>query len=229
MIGSFLEKSIQIPERFVRGPASAFDFAGSLGCHRFSFSVMREPQFRICFPRRIDLRWALLLPKSLGHPPNVERALRRYRCRHVVSERGRCAAFALGSSRREGTGLAWYVITIQSDLAGVNSAAIRDYIRGWRKLLFGIIVQDAIRAGAARIALPPAADIIQASIWPKRQVPLTAPTSWEVLYDKTALEFGLGLTPCDVPVNIQVLPRRRAHMCGEVFEASLKGGSHEGD
>ena len=187
---------------------------------RFRYCANTSPSFRITFPARIDIRVALLLPKRLGAPASVERALRRSRCRHVRSERGRCAAFALGSARREGDRRCWYIVTLQSDLASMRSSALRDYLRGWRTALFVVLIDAARKAGVDEVYVSPAREVFRASLLARR--PGTAlPSHWTTIYDSTAQAFGMRLACIERPINIQMLPRRRACWSTEFFALHL--------
>jgi hypothetical protein len=190
---------------YLRPPAAP---AGSGSKARFAHVVSGSPSFRIPFAARIDVRIALLLPKSLSLPPRVERALARTRCRHVTSERGRCAAFALGTSRRDGEGRSWYVFTLQSDIASLGRAVLRDHLRGWRKALFAAVLKEAKERKVERVFLSSAQEVFRASL--ARQLRSDVPSHWTTIYDATAGSFGMRPVEVAPPINIQVLPRKRA-------------------
>lgn len=154
----------------------------------------------------------MLLPRELPYPGSVERALRKHRCKHVTTESGRCAGFALGLSRREPHGTVWYVTAIQSDLAFAPSSRLRDYLRGWRNALFSNVLTQAREHLAVAVALPPAEAVAKAAAWwmPRRST--GAPASWLNIYDRTASDFSMALEEVALPVNIQVVPRRRRVM-----------------
>jgi hypothetical protein len=194
----------------------------ALQCRGFSYAFSAAPQFRIPFPRRINLRFALHLPEQLAHPPAIVRALRKNRCRHVVSAKGRCAAFALGTARREADGTAWYLCALQSDLALCEHSAVRDYLRGWRKVLLACVL-NAARAEQVRwVCLPPAQAVYDVART-NRAYPLkTLPDLWRQIYDRTAREFGMSLSNAERPVNIQVLPHRRAHECTAFYRLTVR-------
>jgi hypothetical protein len=187
---------------------------------RFAHVVSTSPSFRIPFPARIDVRIALLLPKALALPVRVERAVAHTRCRHVTSERARCAAFALGTSRRDDERRCWYVFALQSDLASLGSAVLRDYLRGWRKALFAALLQAARQSKADKVYVSPAHEIFRASL--ARQLRADVPSHWSTIYDGTAQAFGMVPTRVERPVNIQVLPRRRACWSSEFYEMDLR-------
>lgn len=188
---------------------------------KFSFLFVRSPKFRIKFSRHVDLRFALLLPRYLNLPLGVERALRDQRCRHVVSENRRCAAFALGAARVEGRSLMWYIFTLQSDLAFSKRAVLRGYIRGWRKVLFASIINCAASNSVTALYLSPSKEIIRPAF--RRHPPAAnrIPPVWEFIYDKTAQEFGMSKITVADPVNIEVLPRRRPCLSNEFFRLIL--------
>jgi len=211
-----------LPSELVRNSDAAPIFR-SLKYRNFSFTFVEDPAFRIPFPKRVGLRFALLLPKRMQLSTAVNRALRHERCKHVTSCSGRCAAFALGMSRKEHGAVVWYLLTLQSDLAFSPRAALRDYLRGWRKVLFGCIKAYATSRSIDVIRLSPAGEVFRAAVFRNRSVPGRIPPVWEAIYDGTAREFGMVRTEIEDPLNIQVLPRRRPCFSKEFFELRLKG------
>ena len=203
----------------------ALEGAGGLaavGCRGFSYSFTAAPQFRIPFPSRVNLRFALHLPEQLSHPTAVSRALRKHRCKHVTSGKGRCAAFALGTARREADGTVWYLCTLQSDLALCTHAAVRDYLRGWRKVLLACVLNAARTEPVHAVCLAPAQAVYDVART-NRAYPLkTLPELWRQIYDRTAAEFGMQLVEVDRPVNIQVMPHRRAHHCAGFYRLAVR-------
>lgn len=200
--------------------------AGRRSVSRFRYHASTSPTFRITFPARINIRVALLLPKHLGAPVNVERALRRSRCRHVRSERGRCAAFALGTARREGDRRCWYIFTLQSDLASMRSAALRDYLRGWRTALFMVLLARARTERVDEVYVSPAQEVFRASLLGRR-AGSTVPAHWTTIYDSTAQAFGMRRARIERPINIQMLPRRRACWSTEFYALRLAREAEE--
>jgi len=203
-----------------RDQAGARSFA-PLQCRGFSYAFSASPQFRIPFPRRVNLRFALHLPPTLTYPPAVARALRRDRCRHVVSGGRRCAAFALGAARREADGVTWYVFALQSDLALHGRPALRDHLRGWRKVLMACVLNAACEQGVRDVCLPTAQAVYEMARL-SRAYPLTAvPDLWRQIYDRTAREFGMQLAAVESAVNIQSMPHRRASACATFYRLRL--------
>ncbi|MGH7787905.1 MAG: hypothetical protein ACRERC_13605, partial [Candidatus Binatia bacterium] len=203
-----------------RGSAAAPSFA-PLGCRGFSYVYSAAPTFRLPFAQRVDLRFALHLPKTVLHPQPVLRALRRDRCRHVVSAQGRCAGFGLGATRREAAGLAWYIYVLQSDLALLGRPAVRDYLRGWRKVLMACVLNDATAQAVRTVYLAPAAAVFEAAQLNRGFALTRMPDLWRQIYDRTAEE--LGMAPCEVAtaVNIQTTPHRRALPCRTFYRLNL--------
>jgi hypothetical protein len=213
-----------VPMRLDRG-ADGGAILAPLRCRGFSYEFSSAPQFRIPFPRRVNLRFALHMPERLFHPPSVVRALRKNRCKHVVSAKGRCAAFALGTARREADGTTWYLSVLQSDLALCEHAAVRDYLRGWRKILFACVMNAASAAQVRTVCLAPAQAVYDVART-NRAYPLkTLPDLWRQIYDRTAQEFGMSLADIERPVNIQVLPHRRPHPCAAFYRLTLRSSA----
>src|SRR5271165_3898662 len=136
------------------GPAHAFDIGGNHNCDRGhpiasrcikanyaerGWAFTSHVKFRMQFSSRVNLRCALLVPRGAAVPEGILTAFRRHRCKHVLNESRRCVAFSLGVARHEPTGLVWYVLALQSDIAFCKSSRLRDYVRGWRKYLFAAI------------------------------------------------------------------------------------------
>lgn len=192
-----------------------------LQCRGFSYAFSASPQFRIPFPHRVNLRFALHLPRGLSHPPSVVRALRVDRCRHVVSAGGRCAAFALGTARREAEGVAWYVYALQSDLALSRRPAVRAYLRGWRKVLFACVLNAAEAARVRAVHLAPAEAVFDVARSSRAYSLEQLPDLWRQIYDRTAREFGMALVDVERPVNIQLMPHRRPHACTTFYRLQI--------
>jgi hypothetical protein len=206
----------------VQRDADSARWFAALGCRGFSYELTAAPRFRLSFPRRIDLRFALHLPRTLAHPSGVASALRRVRCQHVVSGGGRAAAFALGTARRETHGLVWYVFVLQSDLALLGPAALRDYLRGWRKVLFAGVLNAARSAGAGAVCLAPAEAVFHAAALFRGYDLRRLPPLWESIYDRTAADFGMTPGCATAPLNIQSVPRRRPYLCDVFHRLSLR-------
>ncbi|MEO8604201.1 MAG: hypothetical protein ABI629_16615 [bacterium] len=207
-----------------REQAGAQAFA-ALGCRGFSYAFSTAPRFRIAFPQRVNLRFALHLPASAGHPPAVARALRRDRCRHVISAGGRCGGFALGTARREAQGDAWYIYALQSDVALFGRPVLRDYLRGWRKVLMACVLNTARAAAVQAVYLTPT-DAVYDTARMNRAFPMTrVPDLWRQIYDRTAQEFGMAPVEIDTAINIQSTPHRRPYACRRFFRLDLSAGS----
>lgn len=200
-----------------RGQVGAQPFFAALQCAGFSYAFSASPRFLIPFPRRVNLRFALHLPTTLTHPPAVVRALRRDRCRHVVSVGGRCAGFALGTARHDARGLAWYICALQSDVALRGRPALRDYLRGWRKVLMACVLNAAAAAAVRVVYLAPADAVFETARMNRAYALTRLPDLWRQIYDRTAQEFGMELGEVERPVNIQTTPHRRAYACGTFF------------
>jgi hypothetical protein len=205
-----------------RGQAGTQPFA-ALQCGGFSYAFSESPRFLIPFPRRVNLRFALHLPTTLTHPPTVVRALRRDRCRHVVSVSGRCAGFALGTARADARGLAWYVCALQSDVALRGRPALRHYLRGWRKVLMACVLNAAVAAAVRVVYLAPADAVFEAARMNRAYELTRLPDLWRQIYDRTAQEFGMELGEVERPVNIQTTPHRRAYACETFFGLQVAG------
>lgn len=197
----------------------------ALQCRGFSYAFSASPQFLIPFPRRMNLRFALHLPTTLSHPPAVVRALRRDRCRHVVSAAGRCAGFALGTARREAQGLAWYIYVLQSDLALSGRPVLRDYLRGWRKVLVACVLNAAAAQGVYVVYLAPADAVFGAARMSRAYALTRIPDLWRQIYDRTAQEFGMQLGEVEQPINIQAMPHRQSYFCRTFHRLPASGGT----
>lgn len=109
--------------------------------------------------------------------------------------------------RSEPDGKKWYVAAIQSDLAFASSSRLRDYVRGWRTALFTKLLEEAKAAGVTRIYVPTADEVFRAASFRTRR-PLP-PKSWYDIYDRTAADHGMKAVTLPIPVNIQLMYRRR--------------------
>ena len=217
-------------------PSLAFNVGGDLDCNRRhhdetncmgahyaerGWAFSRDVQFKTRFSSRVNLRCALLVPRSEAVPKPILAALRQHRCKHVLNESRRCVAFSLGVARQEPTGLVWYVLALQSDLAFCKSARLRDYVRGWRKYLFAAILDAAKEAAVSAIAMPAADNVAKAATWWIARNVAEAPPSWRAIYDRTSAEFGLAPRTIREPIDLQLLPRKQPFLCKEFFVREL--------
>jgi hypothetical protein len=207
------------PDHVDRADADATPFA-RLGCRGFSYAFTERPRFRVALPQRVDLRFALHLPTGLTHPPAVARALRHDRCRHVASAGGRCAGFALGSARREPSGIAWYILALQSDVALHGRPALRDYVRGWRKILMCCVLNAAQAHGVQAVHLATAEAAFETARLNRAFALTRMPDLWRQIYDRTAAELGMRLASV-APVNMQTTLHKRAFACATFHRLPL--------
>lgn len=190
-------------------------------CKRFPYCFTDLPEFRVDFPKRINLRFALLLLANYPYRDSIRKALKTAKCRHVISENRRCAAFALGISRDEDRQEEWYIFTLQSDLAFSRHAVLRDFLRGWRHRLFEAIIRLARESNVSCLYLPPADEVYRSARFARPRSSAQPPKSWEIIYNKTATDFSMRLVTIALPVNIQVMPRQRSHLCSRFYKLVL--------
>ena len=187
----------------------------------FPYWFTNLPEFRVRFTKRINLRFALLLPSDYPYRDSIRKALKVAKCRHVTSENRRCAAFALGASRSEDQKEEWYIFTLQSDLAFSRHAALRDFLRGWRHRLFEAIIRSARENNVSGLYLPSADEVYRSARFARPRLSAQPPKSWEVIYDKTATDFNMKMVNISLPVNIQVMPHLRSHLCSRFYKLAL--------
>lgn len=173
----------------------------NLGCRGFSHELWVDAKYRSSRPG-IDIQIVLLPAYQLFYPPKVHAHLRTL-CRRYYSHFSRggypCIAFALGRRTLDG----WYILSLQSDVAFRQPSALREHFRGWRKVLFHHVVELAREEGAA-IHLPRGADVARACVPGDALVQERLRKRFELIYDRTARDFRMGLVRRPVPHNIQV-------------------------
>jgi hypothetical protein len=174
-----------------------------IGCRGFSFKAYDT--LKLVGPLRpsVNLQITLMPEESLFYPPRVKRYLRRVNSNHYFYNGFPSIAFALG--RRIG-GVCCLMV-LQSDLSFRAPSYIRDYFRGWRKVLFAVIVR-AVLKDTRLIYLPRTEDVLRCCHKGFR-APQSVPESWKCIYDATAETFGMELIRLGKKVNIQVFSDQR--------------------
>jgi hypothetical protein len=200
-------------DRFREGLADSLRMRAwfkALGCRGFSYELHRfariwGPRTGVPLPlrRAITLRFALMPGERLFYPPKIRRYLGRARRSHCFRRGLPVIAFGLGAE----VGRAWYLFVLQSDLAFRTPAYIREHFRGWRRVLFAHILGKA-RGRVDAVYLCTAEDALRAC-HRDYYAPRTLPESWQVIYGRTAADFGMPLRHLNRRVNIQVFSRQR--------------------
>lgn len=184
----------------------------SLGCRGFSFRVIDQPEFSEPLREDVNLRIALVAGDSLYYPAKMKRYLRRTNNNHIFNGGFPSLAFALG--RRSPA--AWYIYTLQSDLVFSHPSHIRDHIRGWRKIIFSVVLGLA-SGQVSSVYLCRSEDVLRSCHSAHRR-PQAVPESWAAIYDRTALEFGMSVVRVREPVNYQLFADQRAVYTSEFYE-----------
>ena len=109
---------------------------------------------------------------------------------------------------------------MQSDVASLGSAVLRDYLRGWRKVLFRTVLDAAQAEQVDTLYLATAQEVFRGSL--ARQLRADVPSHWTTIYDATAQAFGMNAAHVAPPVNTQVLPRRRPCWSTDFFALVLR-------
>jgi hypothetical protein len=197
----------------------------ALGCRGFSYKFCRVsalwgPVSHGLLPLRgrITLRFALIPDEKLFYPPRVRAYLRRFERSHFFHNGHPAIAFALGAE----IGGAWYVFTLQSDVAFKTPSYVREHFRGWRKVLFAEILRAGVDKARA-VYLCTAADALRAC-HREYHAPRRVPHSWEVIYEQTAADFRMKLTQLESGVNIQVFHGQPVVYTRRFYEYLFTGG-----
>lgn len=208
----------KLMHRADRGP----EIRRVLGCGQFPFVFSQDPEFSLPIPRRIDLRFAVFLRRERLVSTELLELFDEQQCAHVARGEPPCIGFALGTKRREDRATMWYIFTMQSSFAFSPHARLRRMIRGWRKVLFVCIADEAYQRSVDGVFLVPSDEVHRTAFlgWPKER--RRVPPSWRGIYDRTAVEFGMPRARVATPLNIQALFRRQACFCREFFYLDLK-------
>ena len=191
----------------------------ALDCRGFSYRIEDGITFSSRLARNITLRMALMSGGDLFYPPRIRQYLRRVKNNHHFTGGYPSIAFALGTKTEH----AWFVFTLQSDLAFASPSYVRDHFRGWRKVFFDRIITLA-RHHTGALYLCRALDAVR-TCHPRFSVPSSVPPSWKVIYDGTATFFGMELISLRKPVNIQLYPRQRPVFTRHFYRLALDSSS----
>lgn len=170
-----------------------------MNCRGFSYETLTNFSFSTKLDSSINFKISLQSAKHLYYPPRLRRYLPRKHRNHIRKNNFPSIAFALGRIIDNKL----YIITMQSDLFFHGPACIRDYIQGWRKILFAEILSYA-SSKISDIYLCRADDILK-TCHPNFNIPTKTPEIWFQIYDKTAKNFNMRLVDLDEKINIQVL------------------------
>lgn len=188
----------------------------ALGCRGFSYKLFTDMTgFPYRLRRNINLRMALVADSELFYPKKVRDYIVRHRANHYFAYQAPAIAFAQGIANKD----AWYIFVLQSDLVRYGPTAVRQHFRGWRKVLFANIVEQA-KPQVERVYLCQVDDVVSAchSDFPK---PTPVPPSWDVIYHGTALDFGMRLNELPRGINIQLYDRKPAVYARRMYELKL--------
>ena len=174
-------------------------FFNDLNCRGFSYTVVENFDFSYKLKKCIDFRFALVTDKNLYFPPRLRRYLPRPHKNHIRINKYPSIAFALGQI----VGKNLYVNVIQSDLFFNGPAVIREYIKGWRKVLFAELIE--FMQGKVKAIYLTTADEIFQTCHPDYKKPVVTPKIWYQIYDETAIYFKMKKRVLTNPVNIQTL------------------------
>jgi hypothetical protein len=200
--GSEYKKSIDVQDFLsdIRHSKSADRYFKSLNCRGFSYLVTNNFEFDTSFPLRptINYRLALIAARDLYYPPRLRRYLPRKHGNHIRIDRCPSLAFALGRIK----GRALFIFVLQSDLVFKGPACIRDYIRGWRKVLFAEILRN-VDERVNKVYLVHSKDLLR-TCHPEFFPPMTTPHNWRNIYEGTANDFQMQEINLTQKINIQV-------------------------
>jgi len=170
-----------------------------LNCRGFSYHVTDKFDFSYKLDSTINFKLALLSNKSMYYPPRLRKYLPRPHRNHIRERKYPSIAFSLGRIIDNKL----YIIVMQSDLFFNGPSYVREYIKGWRKVLFYEILEYA-KDKFDDIYLCTSEDIVK-TCHPDYNRPKFTPEIWVHTYDKTAQLFNMQLTKLTSSINIQVL------------------------
>lgn len=140
---------------------------------------------------------AINYSSDLNYPSSVAKALKQPHFNHSkISKDNFSIGFAIGMWNANGL----FIFVLQSDIMFLGSSAVRDHFRGWRKILFHHIIQEAYLK-RSDLYLVSAHDVIHCCK-PKMK-PKCVPESWINIYDKTAEYFDMEQVEISTSINIQ--------------------------
>jgi hypothetical protein len=179
-----------------------------LECRGFSYQVLHSPSFINRFKSDIDIRLAMVANyDELYYPDKVINNLKKYSSVHIKSKYP-LIAFSLGKSFTYEKCKCWLIIVLQSELAFNKSSNLREHFRGWRKVIFSYIINEAKKNGIERLYLVSSKDIMECCS-PAHMKPKSVPESWIQIYDHTAVFFNLKMKKIGNELDIQLYARKK--------------------
>lgn len=191
-------------------------FFNELECRGFSYILSDNFDFSCKLGSSINFKLALLTDKYLYFPPRLRRYLPRFHRNHIRENKYPSIAFALG--RIEGKNL--YIFILQSDLFFNGPAVIREYIKGWRKVLFAEII-NSMQGKVENIYLS-AADEIFRTCHPRHRRPDKTPDIWFQIYDETAVKFKMRKTLLENMIDMQTLYDLPQEFTNKMYHLNFK-------
>ncbi len=220
----------RVPELFPEAQELHKHFR-AIGCRGFSCQVdseMKHYNRQHCWSYRlgssINLRTALLAAHGLFYPHRVNKYLRSVLLdpTHYTLDGMPAVAFSLGRKTEAG----WFIFVMQSDVASSGPSYVRDYFRGWRKVLFANIARRAI--GKTRSLYLCRSEDVARACYPGSRRSTRISDTWQSIYDGTAHEFGMSLVRLPLPVDIQLYRSKGPVLADLFYELSLDGSNSQG-
>lgn len=179
-----------------------------LSCRGFSYGLDTKMRGYNCqFSREyhldpsVNIRVALIAREQLFYPAKVQKYLRRvpWSANHYFYK-GRDPSIAICFGKKQQD--AWFIFTMQSDLASHGPCAVREHFRGWRHVLFANLVAQASQY-VSKIYLCPAQGVERGCHPGTKPLPGLS-EKWKGIYDRTAEQWGMKLAHLLDPVDIQM-------------------------
>lgn len=182
-----------------------------LGYRGFSYEF--DSNIELVWPKMRDglgLAMGITCSEDLFYPKKVKDVLKKSKLGHWGRGNYPSIAFALGQISETG----WFIFILQSDLMFSSSSLVRDHFRGWRKLLMNKIINEA-KGNTNRLFLCPASGVL--ATCKSRSRPDVVPNSWNSIYDRTAIDFGMRKIQLAEEVDIQCFAREESIYQREFF------------
>jgi hypothetical protein len=118
-------------------------FFKSLNCRGFSYRVINNFELSCYLKPSVNFRLALLSSIELYYPIRLRKYLTNSKTKkyknHLFNEGYPTIAFALGQIIDKKL----YIFVLQTDIAQREPAYVREYLKGWRRILFAEIISYA--------------------------------------------------------------------------------------
>jgi hypothetical protein len=193
----------------------------TLNCRGFSYSVIDDFNLNCYLNSTTNFKLALIVNKELYYPLRLRNYFPRdplkWDKNHLIVDGNPSIAFALGKITNRNL----YICTLQSDLIHRKPSYIREYLKGWRKILFAEILNYVKDKNIKNIFLCTSKDILR-TCKPVSEAQVLSLSGLFQVYDNTAESFNMNLIKLNKLFNIQILKNSPEIFTNHMYHLNIK-------